>query len=83
VRPGESRFLGWVDTGEVIKGAQATELAAQVDAWNTVLQKLASDFRAGHAEPDPKDPNQSCTYCHLAVLCRATGDEEQDEEGAE
>ena len=83
VRPGESRFLGWVDTGEVIKGAKTTELAAQVDAWNMVLQKLASDFRAGHAEPDPKDSNQSCTYCHLAVLCRATGDEEQDEEGAE
>jgi probable DNA repair protein len=83
LRTGESRFLGWVDTGDAISGAKATDLAAQVEAWNTVLEKLASDFRAGHAEPDPKDPNQSCTYCHLPVLCRATGDEEQDEEGAE
>ena len=82
VRPGESRFLGWVDAGAVIDGAKGTDLAAQVEAWNSVLEKLAGDFRAGHAEPDPKDPKQSCTYCHLAVLCRATGDEEQDEQGA-
>ena len=69
IRHGESRFRGWVD-GTVIPGADSTDLAQQLDSWRTVLQQLGEDFRAGRAEPDPKNPADDCRYCKLALLCR-------------
>jgi len=45
-------------------------LRARIDAWRVVLETLAENFRAGHAETDPMDPDDSCRYCTLAPLCR-------------
>jgi hypothetical protein len=36
--------------------------------WKRVLEKLADNFRAGHAEVDPK--RDACDYCGLKALCR-------------
>jgi len=70
VRAGQCHFLGLVDEGIAIPGVESTDLRARVDAWRVVLESLATQFRAGHAEADPKDPDNSCRYCTLAPLCR-------------
>jgi probable DNA repair protein len=36
--------------------------------WRRVLETLAGNFRAGHAEVDPK--RDACDYCRLKALCR-------------
>jgi hypothetical protein len=36
--------------------------------WRRVLEKLAKNYRAGHAEVDPK--RDACDYCGLKALCR-------------
>jgi len=44
-----------------------------LDEWQRVLQALAGAFAAGDARVDPLRPLQaggSCTWCHLATLCR-------------
>jgi probable DNA repair protein len=69
VKPGATAFKGLVE-GTVIPGADTTDLAQQVELWRKTLEQLGLDFRAGHAEPDPKNPTQSCRYCKLALLCR-------------
>ncbi len=54
-----------------------------VARWSDVLASLARDYRAGVARVDPKTPD-TCTYCHLASLCRISerrGDGIRDEEG--
>jgi len=45
---------------------------AQLTQWNTTLQTVADDFRAGVATADPimTTGKNACTYCHLALLCR-------------
>jgi probable DNA repair protein len=70
VKTGQCRFVGLVDEGVMIPGAEATDLRARIDAWRVVLETLAENFRAGHAETDPMDPDDSCRYCTLAPLCR-------------
>jgi len=44
--------------------------ALQMTAWKNVLETLAEQFRAGHAEVDPKDPIRTCQYCELHEVCR-------------
>jgi probable DNA repair protein len=39
-----------------------------VEEWRTNLQRLATEFVAGHAEVDPLPG--ACTYCGLQALCR-------------
>lgn len=38
--------------------------------WRAVLRRLATDFRAGRAEVDPKRGAQTCRTCGLEALCR-------------
>jgi hypothetical protein len=35
-----------------------------------VLEQLAHDYLAGHAEVAPKRYPQTCEYCELGALCR-------------
>ena len=47
--------------------------ADTLDQWQRVLQALAGAFAAGDARVDPLHPLQasgSCSWCHLATLCR-------------
>ena len=51
---------------------QITEQWPQVlDEWLLTINQLASDFRKGRAEVDPKKPDTCETsYCELSGLCR-------------
>ena len=50
--------------------AQYAGWPALLDSWRTVLQQLAQDYLAGHAEVAPKRYPQTCEYCELGALCR-------------
>jgi len=79
VKTGDCRFVGLVEEGVTIPGAEADDLAARIEGWRGVLETLADNFRAGHAETDPARPENSCRYCKLASLCRiAEADSQSD-----
>jgi ATP-dependent helicase/nuclease subunit B len=48
----------------------ATTWEDQLNAWQTTLTQLAKQYQGGYAAVDPKDPKESCEYCHLQGLCR-------------
>ncbi len=60
-----------ITTLEKAKGkfSELFEWSDLLDAWQTDLQALASDFKAGKAAVDPRNAN-ACKYCHLHSLCR-------------
>ena len=70
LKTGEVKFKGLVDGAVVIPGADSDDLVVRIAEWRKVMEHLAADFRAGHAEADPKEPAKSCRYCSLACLCR-------------
>jgi RecB family exonuclease len=70
LKTGDLRFLGLVNNDLAMPGCDPVDLGAQIQHWRTVLEKLGKDFRAGHAEVDPNNPNKQCRYCDLACLCR-------------
>ncbi len=70
IKTGKLKFLGLVDKDVEMPGGVHVDLPAQIKAWRAVLEKLGSDFRAGNAEADPKNPGKQCRYCPLAILCR-------------
>jgi probable DNA repair protein len=84
LKAGDLRFRGWTSATGIVPGADSTDLASMVGEWRAVLERLAGEFRAGHAEAGPKDRSRSCRYCSLAGLCRVAecyslGDEEEAE----
>jgi ATP-dependent helicase/nuclease subunit B len=70
IKTGKLKFLGLVDRDIEMPGGVQVDLASQIKDWRVVLEKLGSDFRAGHAEANPKNPGKQCRYCPLALLCR-------------
>lgn len=46
------------------------DLPALLDYWQSQLQALATAFRNGAMDVDPKDPRRTCLYCELGSLCR-------------
>jgi ATP-dependent helicase/nuclease subunit B len=52
------------------KNTEATSWKEQVEKWKITLEKLGDDFYHGKANVDPKDPVETCQYCHLQTLCR-------------
>ena len=74
IRTGDSGFIGLTGTGVSLPAMKAMAMtptvpfAQQVTAWQSVLERLAEDFRAGKAEVDPK-PGE-CDHCGLRALCR-------------
>ncbi len=72
VKTGDMRFLGLVDNDLTMPRCETVDLAARISEWRTVLEKIGSDFKAGHAEVDPKDTAKQCRYCDLACLCRVS-----------
>ena len=70
LKTGDLKFKGVVDGALVIPGADADDLAAHIAKWRTVMERLAAEFRAGHAEAGPKEPAKTCRYCSLAGFCR-------------
>jgi hypothetical protein len=52
------------------KAKSVSHWPTQISIWQTVLKKLVLQFESGYAKVDPKDPPQTCQYCHLAMVCR-------------
>ena len=80
VRPDALEFDGLADsdtgTPGVIALAAATHKFKELvswhellDDWQTHLEALAGEFRAGKAAVDPRKPTV-CRHCHLRALCR-------------
>ncbi len=46
----------------------AGSLAALLDVWSARIERLADEFRRGHAAVDPTP--SACRHCHLHGLCR-------------
>jgi probable DNA repair protein len=81
LRAREVAFKGVTRDGEVLPDvaalaasktlvAQYATWPALLDAWRTVLEQLARDYLAGHAEVAPKYYPKTCEYCGLNSLCR-------------
>lgn len=81
LRPGETGYRGYTRADDIIPGLPAFERIrnppdgcgdwkALFDHWRQALDGLATAFAAGHAAVAPKDRNRTCSYCHLATLCR-------------
>ena len=74
IRIGELAFRGLTADGVSLPGMkkmfieQPVAFDEQVTDWRRVLERLAQDFRGGHAEVDPK--HGACEYCGLWALCR-------------
>ncbi|MEW6446056.1 MAG: PD-(D/E)XK nuclease family protein [Pseudomonadota bacterium] len=74
VRAGDCQLKGRIEDAqgwESCKGVTAGDLpwSDQLDAWHAVLDRLATDFREGRAQVDPRQPGV-CTHCPLTMLCR-------------
>jgi RecB family exonuclease len=83
VKAGEMKFRGVAAHDGIVPGGQVIEMEPRIEEWRGVMERLAADFRAGHAQADPKDVNKSCRYCALAGLCRiCDGGQVFDEEAA-
>jgi ATP-dependent helicase/nuclease subunit B len=52
------------------------------ERWSGWLASLASDYVAGKAVVDPKQP-QTCQFCHLSTLCRVEAELEVEAEEAD
>ncbi len=80
VRAGRQEYVGLARDGDLLPGVAAFAESRQrgehgdwsslVSAWQTELEKLATEFVTGHAAVDPKRPPQTCRYCDLGSLCR-------------
>jgi ATP-dependent helicase/nuclease subunit B len=74
IRVGELTFRGATEGGVTLLPMKKMSiepplpLAAQIVEWRRVLERLAENYRDGHAEVDPKP--DACDYCGLRALCR-------------
>ena len=77
IKRGEAGFTGLAVTDDILPDVKSavdhnTGVSTWPDMirnWEKVLAQLASDFREGRAEVDPKN-SQTCRYCDLHSLCR-------------
>ncbi len=72
VKKGEMKFSGFANEPGVlgnIKPGKEKEWKAQISDWRTELEWLATNFREGHAEVDPKNDN-TCDECPIMPMCR-------------
>ena len=69
-------FIGLADM-QIVKG-QSGGLADAKGAWKDALDRLGSEFMAGHAVVDPKRGADTCRYCALPSLCRIGTKEKSD-----
>jgi probable DNA repair protein len=74
IRVGELAFKGLAEAGIAPPGLKRMNMeiprtfSEQRAEWRRVLERLADNFRVGHAEVDPK--RGACDYCGLKALCR-------------
>jgi ATP-dependent helicase/nuclease subunit B len=65
----ESERAGIFGAGSAITKMEGEPaMAALVEIWSRRIEKLAADFKSGHAAVDPTP--EACRSCHLHGLCR-------------
>ncbi len=75
IRVGELAFQGLAEIDAALPAMKKMRIEIplpfqeQIGRWREVLDRLAENFRAGHAEVDPKD-DDVCEHCGLWALCR-------------
>ncbi len=71
IHPNKMELKGISKNNLDIKSIKSfSEWDQQTHTWQATLEKIGQDFHQGKANVDPKDPNQTCRYCHLHSLCR-------------
>jgi ATP-dependent helicase/nuclease subunit B len=74
IRVNELGFRGLADEGaapagmKLMRGTGGSSMKEQIADWKRALEALASRFREGAAEVDPK--HGACDFCALTALCR-------------
>jgi probable DNA repair protein len=85
-RLGEMKFAGVAASEGILPNVRphpdGITIPDQIRNWNSVLDRLAADFRSGAAAVDPKRGNQTCRNCGLDALCRV-GDRGRSPQDAE
>ena len=64
----EAKSTGITGLAPVHKSKAVIDWDEAVNGWENMLERLGSEFAAGHAQVDPLPG--ACDYCHLAPLCR-------------
>ncbi|MCY3770984.1 MAG: PD-(D/E)XK nuclease family protein [Gemmatimonadetes bacterium] len=89
VTAGDVRFRGLANATGIVPGRGVkvpdgeTPMEDTIKAWSEALDRLGRDYRAGRAEVNPKDRNQTCRFCALPSLCRVSqGSVELEEDDA-
>lgn len=72
LRKGSESFRGAAVSDDIVPGVRPCPepLEAMIERWKAALERLAEDFREGHAEVDPRDGSATCRNCGLDSLCR-------------
>lgn len=78
LKPGQMGFHGLGREDNRIPGVKASEFAddgtfpwpVRLQHWRQVLDRLATEFRAGNALVDPVEGSKTCRNCGLQPLCR-------------
>ncbi len=71
LKPGRLQFYGQAEDAGLLPRVKVDETQSwqqRLTEWQTVLQRLALEFRTGKANVDPVI--SACRYCDLASLCR-------------
>ena len=86
LKPGKMAFQRLSAQEEPIPGVKASEMAEdgfrswerRKSEWTARLERLALEFRSGHAVVDPAEGRTTCRYCGLEPLCRVDELEESN-----
>ncbi len=80
VRLGEMKFKGITQFDHMLPKVASIEnhklehcpndWSELLQQWQHILHQLGEDYRLGHANVDPKEPNKTCQFCGLQTLCR-------------
>jgi probable DNA repair protein len=92
IAKGEIQFKGYVKDDRLLPDLKAFDALspsrrpqpswdALLATWEATLERLGREYREGRAEVDPKNPNETCEYCHLGMMCRIDEAPPAPEEG--
>lgn len=71
VRTGDCSLKGGSSLPAMTRGSyDPADWRAQLALWGDTVQRLATEFAQGDARVNPRQPPETCRYCHLHSFCR-------------
>lgn len=74
LKTGALGFRGLADSEGIVPEVRVPDgrpsLEKTIAEWREVLNRLGSEFKAGQAIVNPKQPGKTCRHCALPALCR-------------